>query len=335
MSRGYSTGAAAIASGCCCSSSGRVADIHGKKLGTSDKNGWEWKNASTRCLPNGVKCFPGEFSRNGRLTSTLRTGRFLRISPANGLGTVKALTASSPAGAVSDTSLEKSKYELLRLANETGRGLFVSADQRAEVEEAMIQVEKFNAGKPLELDELDGTWLLQYTSAPDVVGILQAARTPFIKVGQIFQKFECRGRVDGGSVKNVVRWSIPGALQDDDGATLVVDASFSVVSPRSIALSFQEAKLGEVQISEELQGLIAPAIFPRSFFTLQILQFLRSFNIRVPLIRPPLPGAQRSSRVPIGLRYYLTYLDRDMLVGRALGNGGVFIFSRTQRLELF
>ncbi|KAL2642782.1 hypothetical protein R1flu_010369 [Riccia fluitans] len=315
----------AVANGCrcCCSSSGCVVDIYGKKL---DGRAREW-NSSMRWA---VQSLPRQFSAPGRLK-----GSFSRISPIQRLGTVKALTASAAGAAIHEGTLEKSKYELLRLANETGRGLTVSADQRAEIEEVLVDVEKFDAGKPLKLSELDGTWLLQYTTAPDVVGILQAAQTPFIKVGQIFQKFECKERVDGGSVKNVVRWSIPGALQEDDGATLVVDASFSVVSPRSIVLSFQEAKLGDVLISEELQGLIAPAILPRSFFTLQILQFLRSLNIRVPLVRPPLPGAQRSSRVPIGLRYYLTYLDHDMLVGRALGNGGIFIFSRTQRLELF
>ncbi len=30
----------------------------------------------------------------------------------------------------------------------------------------------------------------------------------------------------------------------------------------------------------------------------------------------------------MGFNYLLTYLDEDMLVGRAQGNGGTFIFSR-------
>lgn len=33
------------------------------------------------------------------------------------------------------------------------------------------------------------------------------------QVGQIFQKFECGDRTDGGVVRNVVRWSIPTILE--------------------------------------------------------------------------------------------------------------------------
>ncbi|KAG6544890.1 hypothetical protein Mapa_013580 [Marchantia paleacea] len=326
----------AVSSGCC-SGSGRGFDNQvavvscGRNCGSFFVKRWDpmsAMNSSRNISLNGGMA-------NSRKGWNLWSGASSRWSSE----TIKAVTSSTTPSTVAvpdERVLQQSKYELLKLANETGRGLTASADQRAEIEEAMVAVEKFDAGKPLQLDDLDGTWLLQYTTAPDVVGILQAAQTPFIKVGQIFQKFECRGRVDGGSVKNVVRWSIPSILQEGDGATLVVDASFSVCSPRSIALRFEEAKLGDILISEELQGFIAPAVLPRSFFVLQILQFLRTLAIRVPLVRPPRPGGENTnSGVPIGLRYYLTYLDRDMLVGRALGNGGIFIFSRTQRLELF
>lgn len=43
-------------------------------------------------------------------------------------------------------------------------------------------VEKFNAGTAVELDRLHGTWLLQYTTAPDVISLLQAAELPFLQV---------------------------------------------------------------------------------------------------------------------------------------------------------
>lgn len=33
------------------------------------------------------------------------------------------------------------------------------------------------------------------------------------QVGQIFQKFECKGQDDGGYVRNVVHWSIPSLLE--------------------------------------------------------------------------------------------------------------------------
>lgn len=234
--------------------------------------------------------------------------------------------------AVVEEGLEQAKLELLSEVLETGRGLSTTADQRAIVEEKLVAVEKFDAGTPLELDELDGTWLLQYTTAPDVVQILQASETPFLQVGQIFQKFECKERADDGVVRNVVRLSVPGILQDD-GATLVVTAEFSVVSSRSIALNFEEAQLGQVEISAGLQALLAPAFLPRTFLNLEVLQFFRNLIVRVPLVQSVIRN-NTTKRAPVGLWYYLTYLDRDMLVGRALGSGGVFVFCRTQQLEL-
>lgn len=35
----------------------------------------------------------------------------------------------------------------------------------------------------------------------------------YVQVGQIYQKFECKGRSDGGIVRNVVRWSIENLLE--------------------------------------------------------------------------------------------------------------------------
>uniref|UniRef100_J3N3Z8 Uncharacterized protein n=1 Tax=Oryza brachyantha TaxID=4533 RepID=J3N3Z8_ORYBR len=43
---------------------------------------------------------------------------------------------------------------------------------------------------------------------------LQVARLClWIQVGQIYQKFECKDRSDGGIVRNVVRWSIENLLE--------------------------------------------------------------------------------------------------------------------------
>ncbi|KAJ7533020.1 hypothetical protein O6H91_13G030000 [Diphasiastrum complanatum] len=227
--------------------------------------------------------------------------------------------------------LQQVKNNLLQAVSNTGRGLNASSNQRALIEEIMVDVERYNAGVSLDLSLLHGTWLLQYTTAPDVISILQAAGLPFFQVGQIFQKFDCLESSDGGTVLNVVRWSIPGVLQDIEGATLTVTAGFSVVSSRNIQLHFKEAKVGEIHIGEGVEALIAPAILPRTFVNLQVLQFLRTLDIRVPLGTKETSGVRK--RASVGLLYYLTYLDRDMLLGRALGNGGEFIFSRTQALH--
>ncbi|XP_062155970.1 probable plastid-lipid-associated protein 10, chloroplastic [Alnus glutinosa] len=225
-----------------------------------------------------------------------------------------------------DFVLENKKHDLLRAIQDTQRGLDTSTDQRSSIEEALVNVEGYNMGFPIDLVKLDGTWRLQYTSAPDVLVLLEAAaRLPFFQVGQIFQKFECRDQSKGGVIRNVVRWSIPSLLEEQEGATLLVSAKFTIVSVRNIYLQFEEITVQNIKISEELQGLIAPAILPRSFLSLQILQFIRAFRAQIP-VRDP-------GRESVGGLYYLSYLDDNMLLGRAVGGGGVFVFTRAQPLD--
>ncbi|KAF3555984.1 hypothetical protein F2Q69_00010306 [Brassica cretica] len=177
--------------------------------------------------------------------------------------------------------------------------------------------------------KLDGTWRLQYTSAPDVVVLFEAAsRFPFFQVGQIFQKFECRDRSDGGIIRNVVQWSVPSLLEEQEGATLVVTAKFDKVSSRNIYLQFEEISVRKININEQVQALLAPAILPRSFLNLQILQFIRTFNAQIPVT------ATSPGRRSVGGLYYLSYLDNNMLLGRSVGGGGVFVFTKSQPLEL-
>ncbi|XP_072963536.1 probable plastid-lipid-associated protein 10, chloroplastic [Typha angustifolia] len=233
---------------------------------------------------------------------------------------IAASIAPSPS-----VELEQRKHDLLRAIQETQRGLITTPDQRSAIEEALVCVEKYDAGLPVDLARLDGTWRLNYTSASDVLILFEAAaRLSFLQIGQIFQKFECKDRSNGGIVRNVVRWSIPTLLEEQEGATLLVSAKFSVLSKRNIFLQFEEVAVENIRISEQLQALIAPAILPRSFLSLQILQFFRTLRAQVPVSGP-------ERRSPGGL-YYLSYLDRDMLLGRAVGGGGVFVFTRGQPL---
>ncbi|KAK4389646.1 putative plastid-lipid-associated protein 10, chloroplastic [Sesamum angolense] len=133
----------------------------------------------------------------------------------------------------SEIELENRKFELLRAVTDTQRGLTATPDQRSSIEEALVTVESFDAGKPIDLGLLDGMWRLQYTSASDVLILLQSAATlPFF----------------------------------------------------------------------------------------EILQFIKSFKAQVPV--------SSSRRRSVGGLYYLSYLDRNMLLGRAVGGGGVFIFTR-------
>uniref|UniRef100_A0ACD5TJ43 Uncharacterized protein n=2 Tax=Avena sativa TaxID=4498 RepID=A0ACD5TJ43_AVESA len=239
----------------------------------------------------------------------------------------RLLLAAAAAAPLTAADTEGRKHELLRAVQETQRGSVASSDQRAAIEEAIVCVEELGAGEgvPLDLAALDGTWRLCYTSASDVLMLFEAAeRLPLLQVGQIYQKFECKDRSDGGIIRNVVRWSIENLLEEQEGATLMVSAKFDLLSKRNIFLQFEEVAVENIKISEQLQALIAPAILPRSFLTLQILQFLRTFRAQVPLSGP-------ERRSPGGL-YYLSYLDRDMLLGRSVGGGGVFVFTRAQPL---
>ncbi|CAN7006839.1 unnamed protein product [Brassica oleracea var. botrytis] len=230
----------------------------------------------------------------------------------------------------SELDLEYKKHDLLRAVQETQRGLTATSDQRSVIEEALVTVEGFNGGEAIDLMKLDGTWRLQYTSTPDVVVLFEAAsRFPFFQVvGQIFQKFECRDRSDGGIVRNVVQWSVPSLLEEQEGATLVVTAKFDKVSSRNIYLQFEEISVRNININEQVQALLAPAILPRSFLNLQILQFIRTFNAQIPVT------ATSPGRRSVGGLYYLSYLDNNMLLGRSVGGGGVFVFTKSQPLEL-
>ncbi|XP_066384091.1 probable plastid-lipid-associated protein 10, chloroplastic isoform X2 [Miscanthus floridulus] len=203
---------------------------------------------------------------------------------------VAAAAAAAPlASSPTTADTERRKHELLRAVQETRRGFAAGPDQRAAIEEAVVAVEERGAGEgtPLDLAALDGTWRLCYTSASDVLVLFEAAeRLPPLQVGQIYQKFECKDRSDGGIVRNVVRWSIENLLEEQEGATLMVSAKFVVLSKRNIFLQFEEAAVENIKISEQLQALIAPAILPRSFLSLQILQFLKTFRAQVPVSGP-------------------------------------------------
>lgn len=252
----------------------------------------------------------------------------LAPNASRGLSTQKMFpclaATATPTTQAAEFVLEEKKHDLLRAIQDTQRGLVATADQRSCIEEALVNVEEYNAGAPIDLGKLDGTWRLQYTSAPDVLILLEsAARFSFFQVGQIFQKFECQNQSKEGVVRNVVRWSIPPLLEEQEGATLLVSAKFSVVSARNIYLQFEEISIQSINISEELQALIAPAILPRSFLSLQILQFIRTFKAEIPV--------RNQGRRSVGGLYYLSYLDANMLLGRAAA-GGIFVFTRAQPL---
>ncbi|CAN1309598.1 Probable plastid-lipid-associated protein 10, chloroplastic, partial [Linum perenne] len=190
-----------------------------------------------------------------------------------------------------ELQIEEKKHELLRAVQETQRGLVTTPDQRSTI----VNLEGCNSGSRIDLAVLDGTWRLQYTSARDVLVLFEAAsRLPF--------------------------------FEEEEGATLLVSAKFDLISARNVYLQFEEISVQNIKISEQLQAVITPAILPRTFLSLQILQFIQQFKAQIPVTTPD-PG-RRSA----GGLYYLSYLDKNMLLGRSIGGGGVFVFTKAQPL---
>ncbi|KAK9916204.1 hypothetical protein WJX75_010027 [Coccomyxa subellipsoidea] len=195
---------------------------------------------------------------------------------------------------------------------------------RAAVLDAQVGLEALSGGQ-LNYSLLPGRWRLIYTTAPDVRPLLIADRpTPF-QVGNIYQQFS---NVEQGDVQNIIEFSIPMVLQK---GTVEVRAKYDVRSPQRIRLTFQEAGVKNISITDELELLLAPAILPRSWLNHQVLLALREAELFVPL-RARLPALFQSASASLersfGSEYLLSFLDEDTLIGSQTGSGGTFIFLR-------
>ena len=137
---------------------------------------------------------------------------------------------------------------------------------------------------------------------------------------------------------------------------LKVDADYAKAGARTLALTFQEAKVSEVRISDLAEAVIAPALLPRTPLSHQILLAIKELELKFPLRGAVTalggPGSDSSSKsdssngdssnegstsgpvkeprsggAAVGA-YLLSYLDDTTLIGRASGSGGTFIFER-------
>lgn len=212
---------------------------------------------------------------------------------------------------------------------DTNRGCDADQERRVAVQEACLALDAFTPPEE-ELDTLllAGAWRLLYTSALDVLVLLQAEKNSFglltvvrrifmttsrakqTRQGDIFQDFDAYG-----NVSNVIR--LRGVLGD---ATAKVRASYSRVGRRSLSLSFQDASLGDVRVGPTLESLVVPALLPRTPVQMGLLSALQALSITLPVPGGGGMGAAGS--------YLLSFLDEDTLIGRALAGGGLFIFCR-------
>ncbi|KAF5834727.1 hypothetical protein DUNSADRAFT_8497 [Dunaliella salina] len=160
--------------------------------------------------------------------------------------------------------------------------------------------------------------------------ILAADENSPLRIGNIYQRFTSpdEGR---GTVDNIIQAGVPFLLQDANGVTVTVQASYEVRSGHLIALTFDSANVGQLRIDPFLEALITPSLLPRTFIQLLILQALRQFELKFPFrsaAQVATGVASGNSRQVAGGQYHLTYLDEDMLIGRAIALGGTFVFTR-------
>jgi PAP_fibrillin len=239
-----------------------------------------------------------------------------------------ASTAADDSRPLSSRQVQGAKQALLNAIAGTQRGSDAGSLQRGQIAEAQVAVEAFS---PVEVDWslLPGTWNVVYTTAADVLPIVRpgAGLPGFpLRVGRVGQRFTSP---DEGIVQNLIEVEALVPFLTGTKATLVVEASYEVRTSRSIALSFKKAGVGQVLAGDDLQNILATPLLPRGDWQMQALLAISEFSAFLPLTTR-VSGTSSSSRTPAGLNYNITYLDEDMFIGRAGGNGGTFIFVRDQ-----
>ena len=254
-------------------------------------------------LPRAVA--PQRRTLHGAPPQRLRLSRrVLKPCCAAGAPRRRACCAAAPlaAGAPSTSAprdAAEAKARLFNLLDGAGRGVSVSASTRIRIAEAQLALEAF--GTDLDVNTLAGTWRLQYTTAADVLVLLEVERASFgfLSLGDIYQSFDA-----WGNIENVIKASVPLLLQPPAplgsgasapaGATLRVAARYAVAGAKTLRLWFDSAKLGDVNINATLETLIAPAVLPRTPPQMLLLQWLKDARLEVPL-RLGLGGPDSSS----------------------------------------
>ena len=66
-------------------------------------------------------------------------------------------SVATPAAQAYDVESENKKHQLLSSVQETQRGLLTTADRRSSIEEALVNVEAYSMGEPIDLTKLYGT----------------------------------------------------------------------------------------------------------------------------------------------------------------------------------
>ncbi|PAN48257.1 hypothetical protein PAHAL_9G371700 [Panicum hallii] len=203
-------------------------------------------------------------------------------------------------------------------------GFRASTETRGEVVELVTQLEANNpTPAPVEApDLLDGNWILIYTAYSELLPILAAGATPFVKVKQISQGIDSKSM----TIVNGSTLTTPFA-----SFSFSATASFEVQSPSRIEVQFKEGSFQPPVISSSVDLPEQVDIFGQKISLGPVQQALNPLQQAFASIagsisgQPPLkvsiPGNNR------GRSWLLTtYLDKDLRISR--GDGGLFILAK-------
>ncbi|GJM91564.1 hypothetical protein PR202_ga07946 [Eleusine coracana subsp. coracana] len=200
-------------------------------------------------------------------------------------------------------------------------GFRASSEVRGEVVELVTQLEAANpTTAPVEAPELlDGNWILLYTAYSELLPILAAGATPFVKVKQISQEIDSKSM----NIINASTLSTPFA-----SFSFSATASFEVQSPSRIEVQFKEGSFQPPAVSSSVDLPEQVDIFGQKISLGPVQQALNPLQQAFasiagtisgqPPLKVPIPGNSR------GRSWLLTtYLDKDLRISR--GDGGLFI----------
>ncbi|MEN9207564.1 MAG: PAP/fibrillin family protein [Gloeomargarita sp. GMQP_bins_120] len=191
------------------------------------------------------------------------------------------------------------KLKLLQAVAATNRGLLVTPQLQAEIDQLVRRLEAQNPTlNPVQATELlSGCWQLLYTTSRDVLSL---GRLPVVTLGQIYQVIQA----DRNRVYNVAEvQGLPGLE-----GLVTVKARFEVVSPSRIAIYFEQSLVG-------LQALVGYQQNPTRWLS----RLEQEDNL--PLVRIPLDSNRSQGWLDI------TYLDIDLRISRG-DKGNLFVLGR-------